>query len=232
MANSQLGVLEAINFTKIETQTLNDRVVRVLREAILSGKLKPGTRLNESRLARELGMSRIPLREALQRLEEQGLVVHVPRRGKFVISLSDEEIQRINSVRIILEGEALLLARANCTPEAEAKLAEHVHRWEVEIEKMQPSQGAELDLAIHSTIWQMSGNEYLARALTSLTVPLFAHRVIRLKRWGRNSHVPLLEFVQGKSDKTAQQVILEHLKFGWDHPERFSSLALSSHSNY
>ncbi|MGA8266797.1 MAG: GntR family transcriptional regulator, partial [Candidatus Acidiferrales bacterium] len=91
----------------LDTRTLKEQVVRLLRTAILSGKISAGGRLNESQLARELGVSRVPIREALQQLEQQGLVVNVPRRGKFVISLSDEEIQKINSLRLILEAEAL-----------------------------------------------------------------------------------------------------------------------------
>src|ERR1700722_20252106 len=108
----------AIDSSKsLDTRTLKDQVVRLIRTAILSGKISAGGRLNESQLARELGVSRVPIREALQQLEQQGLVVNVPRRGKFVISLSDEEIQKINSLRVILEAEALRLCRAKITSE-------------------------------------------------------------------------------------------------------------------
>lgn len=110
---SDLAISGAINNSNsLDTRTLKDQVVRLLRQAILSGKISAGGRLNESQLARELGVSRVPIREALQPLELQGLVVDVPRRGKFVISLSDEEIQKINSLRLILEAEALRLCRA------------------------------------------------------------------------------------------------------------------------
>ncbi len=216
----------------IETTTLKERIVQVLRDGILTGKLKPGERLNESRLARELRMSRIPVREALQKLEEQGLVVNIQRKGMFVVSLTEEEVQKINSLRLILESEALVLCKANLTPERERKLADLVYQWETKISSIAPSGAAELDLEIHRTIWTFSGNEFLVKTLTSLLVPLFAHRVIRKlnvehQRWGHNSHVPFLKFARGESDRTAQEVVLEHLRFGWKDPQKFSTLALN-----
>ncbi|MBM3774639.1 MAG: GntR family transcriptional regulator [Acidobacteria bacterium] len=221
----------ALTLEPSENTTLKERIVQALRDAVLTGRLKPGERLNESKLARDLGMSRIPVREALQRLEEQGLVVNIQRRGMFVGSLSEEEVQKINSLRVILEPEALTLARTRITPEQEKKLAELVYRWETQVATLSPSGAAALDLQIHRAIWTLSGNEFLVRVLTSIMVPLFAHRVIRKlnvehQRWGNNTHVPLLKFIRGEGDLTAQQVVLEHLRFGWPEPERFSSLGL------
>lgn len=215
------------------TPTLKERIVQVLRDGILTGKLKPGERLNESRLARELQMSRIPVREALQRLEEQGLVVNIQRKGMFVVSLSEEEVQKINALRLILEPEALILCKAGLTAEREKKLADLIHHWESNVDSLSASCAAELDLEIHRTIWTFSGNEFLVKTLTGLLVPLFAYRVIRKlnverKQWGHNTHVPFLKFVRGESEKSAEQVVLEHLRFGWNEPEKFSHLALKS----
>ena len=90
-----------------------------------------------------------------------------------------------------------------------------------------------MDLEIHRTIWTGTGNEYLVKTMSSLIVPLFAYRVIRklnveTQRWGHNTHLPLLDYVMGKSKLSAEQVMLEHLRFGWEMPERFSSLGLRS----
>lgn len=91
-----------------------------------------------------------------------------------------------------------------------------------------------MDLEFHRTLWRHSGNEYLARMLESITIPLFAHRVLwRLNRemlgWASNLSNPhrlLVEFVEGKIDRPAEEVMLEHLSYRYEHPERFSSLAL------
>src|ERR1700749_4133785 len=96
--------------------TLRAHVVRLLRSEILAGKYRPGDRLNESQIARELNISRIPVREALSQLHEQGLVMNRERRGMFVTHLGEDEVQQINSLRLVLETEALRLAQANMTP--------------------------------------------------------------------------------------------------------------------
>jgi len=215
------------------TTTLKYQIVQVLRDNILAGKLSPGQRLNESRLARTLGMSRIPVREALQRLEEQGLVVNVQRKGMFVVQLTEEEVQKINSLRLILESEALIVCRARLTAEVERELTDLVRRWETEVPTWPQGQAAELDLEIHRTIWAGTGNEFLVKTMSSLIVPLFAYRVIRklnveTQRWGHNTHVPLLDYVLGKSTLSAEETMLNHLRFGWETPERFSSLGVKN----
>jgi DNA-binding GntR family transcriptional regulator len=231
MANS---VSVDLNLQRMDVRTLKEQVVKLLRGAILSGKIKPGERLNESELARDLGLSRIPVREALQQLQEQGLVVDAPRRGKFVVNLSEEEIQKINSLRLVLEGEALRLCRAKISPEGLASLTNLADKMEHSREVSEIEASA-LDIEFHRTIWRYSGNEYLAKVLESITIPLFAHRVLwRLNRemlgWASvlpSRHRQILEFVKGKLDKPAEQVMLEHLSFRYQQPERFSSLALS-----
>jgi DNA-binding GntR family transcriptional regulator len=166
-------------FSPVEVPTLKHNLVELLTEAIFSGKIKPGERLNESQLARDLKVSRAPIREALQQLEEQGLVINHPRRGMFVVFLEDEDIQKINSVRLILEAEALRLCRARITPPGLAKLTQALERLE-RAESALPNVRARLDFDFHRAIWNLTGNEYLERVLTSLTAPLFAHSVIRI----------------------------------------------------
>src|ERR1700751_5333270 len=110
--------------------TLRAHVVKILSAGILSGKYKPGDRLNESQIARELNISRIPVREALSQLQEQGLVQNRERRGMFVTNIGPEEVLQISSLRIILETEALRLARARMTPEILAELEALVEQME------------------------------------------------------------------------------------------------------
>ena len=102
--------------------TLRAHVVKILSAGILSGKYKPGDRLNESQIARELNISRIPVREALSQLQEQGLVQNRERRGMFVTNIGPEEVLQISSLRIVLETEALRLAQKHMTPETLAAL--------------------------------------------------------------------------------------------------------------
>jgi DNA-binding GntR family transcriptional regulator len=210
--------------------TLKDHTVEILSDAILTGKIKPGDRLNESRLARDLHVSRAPVREALQQLQEQSLIVNVPRRGMFVVTLDEEDTQKINSLRVILEAEALRLAQKNLTPQRQNRLEQLL----IAIENMEPmptKTTMRVDFEFHRTIWSYSGNEYLEKALTSLTAPLFAHTVRTLLRSDKfrrvlDSHRPLFDFICGKSDQSAEQVMLAHLSVRYSLPGKYASTPL------
>ena len=110
--------------------TLRTHLTSMLRAQILSGKYRPGERLNESQIARDFNISRIPVREALSQLQEQGLVMNHERRGMFVMQLTPDEVQQINSLRMVLETEALRLAQARMTPEILAELTDLVEQME------------------------------------------------------------------------------------------------------
>jgi DNA-binding GntR family transcriptional regulator len=209
--------------------TLRAHVVKVLRDKILSGHYKSGDRLNESLIARELEVSRIPVREALSHLRDQGLVMYHPRRGMFVTQLGAEEVQQINSLRIVLETEALRLARARMTPEILNRLTQLVEQMEAWNGSL--FDAATLDLEFHQTIWRATGNPHLEKCLVSLTTQLFAHKALEhisqeIRRWRLNHHRALLDVVAAPQPQDAQSAILTHLRMAYTEPERFSSLAV------
>lgn len=215
---------------EIPSVTLKTRVAERLRESIISGKYRPGDRLNETLIARQFNVSRIPVREALMQLQEQGLIMNHPRRGMFVNSLSDEDTQRINSVRIILEAEALKLCRARLT----SPIANHLENLVATMEKWRTGSqldAAELDFGFHNAVWGYSGNNYLQKTLGSLLPALFAHRALdgishELLRWRLHHHRALLDVIQGNSRQSPEEAIVIHLRMGYNRPERFSSLAV------
>lgn len=207
--------------------TVKGNLVRILNDAILSNEFRPGDRLNESELARRFQISRAPIREALHRLHEQGLLMKNPRRGMFVITLTHEDIQRINSVRLVLEAEALRLCRKNLTPKGTKKLTRLIEELESQGEGPADRQ-YRLDLEFHRTLWSMSGNEYLEQTLMNLMAPLFAHGVLTTPQEKKDhtiivSHRWMLDFVQGKTRGTAEQLLLEHIRVAFPDPGRFSS---------
>ena len=89
---------------------LRDVVFKTLREAILTGELEPGERLMEIKLADKLGVSRTPIREAIRKLEIEGLVNMTPRKGAVVAEISEEDLQNVLEVRRVLEKLAVELA--------------------------------------------------------------------------------------------------------------------------
>lgn len=211
-----------------EPDTKRETAVKALSRAIFSGRIRPGERLNESKLARQFRISRAPIREALQQLQEQGLIVSVPRRGMFVVSLQPEDVQKINSVRLILESEALRLARAHVTVERAEELEKIVERLEHMGGEPTHDQ-VRADFEFHRFIWAQSGNEYLAKTLSGLVGPIFAHALlVVLKNEEEHSvlvsHRPLLDFIRGRSDQSGEEVMLAHLSVRWTSPAMYSSL--------
>ncbi len=209
--------------------TLRAYVFRKLRAQILAGEIRPGERLNESQIARDLSVSRIPVREALSQLHEQGLVMNQERRGMFVVQLSNDEVQQINSLRLLIEAEAMRLAHARMTPEIQAELTslvEQMEAWDGPL-----IEAAALDLKFHAVIWRASGNPHIKRTLGTLTTSLFAHKALEhvsqeIRRWRLNHHRALLDYViDGVGDP--QLALLTHLRMAYNEPERFSSLAVS-----
>jgi DNA-binding GntR family transcriptional regulator len=209
--------------------TLKSYVFNTLREAIVSGRFKPGQRLNESQLARELNISRIPIREALMQLQEHGLVMNHERRGMFVTELSEEDVQRINSLRVVLEAEALRLCRANMTKQIAAKLTSLVEQMENWKESSEIDAAA-IDLEFHRTVWEASGNPYLMKTLDSLSTVLFAHTALEnvshdVMAWRLNHHRDLLDVALGTTDAPAEAAVISHLRMHYKDPERFSSFS-------
>ena len=101
---------------------LRDVVFNTLRQAILKGELKPGERLMEIALAERLGVSRTPIREAMRKLEQEGLVVMIPRRGAQVANITEKDLNDVLEVRIALENVAIEKACARMTEEEMRRL--------------------------------------------------------------------------------------------------------------
>lgn len=119
---------------RVDHQTLSGEAVNRIRAAILQGKLKPGERLIQSRLAEEMGMSRIPLREALKELETEGLIRVEPYRGAVVSSFDEHDVREIYCLRALLESLAAEIALPRLTDDDIVRLTgihaqmEQLHR--------------------------------------------------------------------------------------------------------
>ena len=107
---------------------LRDVVFNTLRQAILKGELKPGERLMEIALAERLGVSRTPIREAMRKLEQEGLVVMIPRRGAQVANITEKDLNDVLEVRIALENVAIEKACARMTEEEMRKTCLKIYR--------------------------------------------------------------------------------------------------------
>jgi DNA-binding GntR family transcriptional regulator len=219
-----------VKLNDLPSSVLKAYLIEKLRDAIITRKLEPGDRLNETTLAARYNVSRVAMREALMQLQLKGLVMNHPRRGMFVNSLSETDAQKINSLRIPLEAEAIRLCRENLT----RAMAKHLGSLVAQMEKWDSKsqfEAAELDLQFHRALWHYSGNVYLERSLNSFVPIVFAHRSLDgvhgdHVKWTLVHHRSLLDVVEGRSSTSPEEAMLAHLRIGYDEPGRFYSNAL------
>jgi DNA-binding GntR family transcriptional regulator len=166
-------------FSQLEPISKKDRVVSILKTAIVSGNLKPGDAIVENKLAQQLGVGQPLVREALIELEHQGFVQRFPYRGTYVTKLTREEIEQIFSLRIKLEGLSVDWAKQNARPEDIEALRRYVDQMKLAAGNQDLAVFYENDLAFHREIWKLSGNKYLVDALERFVAPLFAFFVMK-----------------------------------------------------
>lgn len=152
----------------IDQANVAERIADELREAIQSGDLKPGDRLVERTLAQRLGVSHIPLREAIARLAEEGLVDRTPRRVARVAALTARELEEISSLRIVLESFVGRRVQTRWSPETERELRAIVDKMGAAASKNDVDRLSILDREFHETLWRMADH----RELTNVTAQL------------------------------------------------------------
>ena len=160
---------------------LRDVVFNTLRKAILKGELKPGERLMEIALAERLGVSRTPVREAMRKLELEGLVVMIPRRGAQVANITEKDLNDVLEVRIALENLSIENACARMTEEQLAELWKAAKDFEATMAEGNLVKLAEADVAFHEVIYKSSDNRRLNQVLNNLREQIYRYRVEYLK---------------------------------------------------
>ena len=165
--------------TKIERVGLKDRVLARIKDAILTGKLEPGERIVEMKVAHELGVATTSVREALFELESHGFVTRIANKGTFVTQLSREDVAQIIRVRCELEGLAAELAEALASTEDVSSLNTLVAEMDAAARENDLKRFYKADLDFHRRVWAASGNHHLRKALDTTVVPLFAFFIMR-----------------------------------------------------
>lgn len=188
----------------------------LLRDAIVTGRMRPGQPLVESRLANDLGMSRTPIREAIKRLEQEGLVQIVPYKGATVTTLSLDDVREIFELRAALEGWAARQAAGRIRP-AQVKTLEGLIRQMRQAEKRNAiREFFDLDTAFHRDITSVAGNRRIAGILDTLVGQTNRIRVLSMKMPGRISrsvaeHLGILEALRKKDGELAEREMRTHI---------------------
>ena len=169
------------NLTKLNLDNykpLRDVVFESLRTAILEGKLKSGQRLMEVQLAEQLGVSRTPIREAIRKLELEGLVIMLPRKGAYVADMSFKDLIDVLEIRASLEG---LAAFSFLQEEEETKILEGLEKLAREFEESVKSGDIEevlkKDVEFHEYIFSLANNKKLHQIINSLWEQVHRFRV-------------------------------------------------------
>ncbi len=151
-----------------DTPSLADRAYERLREAIVDGTLPAGRKLSERSLAAALAISAQPIREALRRLEGEGMVESRPRSGTFVAALDRARLIEMGRIRAALEGVAASLVARQSSPEVLAALRARLEAIRAATEQDDPERLAEANDAFHIALHAMTGNALLVRTLRAL----------------------------------------------------------------
>lgn len=146
---------------RLQQRTTPDTVADTLREAILDGTLPAGSQMRETGIASELGISRAPLREALRRLEEEGLVVKIPFRGAFVAEVSQQSIDDIARLRSVLEPWAIEQGLGHLQGDRHHEMKAVVDKLATAARKGNVQDSIAAHLAFHRTVYECAGNEVL-----------------------------------------------------------------------
>ncbi|ETX26902.1 GntR family transcriptional regulator [Roseivivax isoporae] len=205
-------------FGPLARDGLVDRVAGLMAEAIVAGRVLPGARLSESTIARDLGVSRAPVREAARLLENSGLVRYRPNRGFFVRTLSSAALDNLYEFRIVIESAAIarLVARGDVEallPRLDAQIAELYRVAEAGDDMLRQ---VEADMAFHRLICEGSGNPRYLAAFdqianeTKLGLMLIG-RLYDSPRRMAGSHVPIRAAIAARDAQGATAAIEDHI---------------------
>jgi DNA-binding GntR family transcriptional regulator len=161
-----------VGLTALAETDLVGQVARVLTQAVVEGRLAPGSKVVEAGIARELGVSRAPVREAARLLEQQGLLVASPRRGFFVRKFAADDIDDIYDLRLCVERHAAVLAARNLTPETRDRLRRQIDVLHQTADLEDPARQVEEDYRFHRLICEIAANRRLLRLFDDLASEL------------------------------------------------------------
>lgn len=196
---------------------LREVVRETLREAIQKGVLKPGERIMEIQLAEELGVSRTPIREAIRKLELDGFVVMIPRKGTYVADISIKDISQVFEIRTALEELATGLAAERITEEE----LEYLERMLVEIGDYIESGDMEkivaADVSFHEVLYKASRNKRLAEIIHNLREQILRFRSMSMHQPGRlantwEEHRQMVEAIASRNVSQAREIARMHME--------------------
>lgn len=198
-------------------QPLREVVCETLRDAVRRGVLKPGERLMEIQLAEELGVSRTPVREAIRKLEMEGYVIMMPRRGTYIADLSIRDINEVFEIRTSLESLASALAADRITEDELEKLQRLLVQIGTHIKSGDMESIVRTDTEFHDLLYQASRNTRLVGIISNLREQLTRFRTTSMSFPGRlkatlEEHRKIVEAIAQGDEKAARKAAEHHME--------------------
>ena len=207
---------EQLQIDMDEFLPLRDVVFNTLRRAILTGQLKPGERLMEVHLANKLGVSRTPIREAIRKLELEGLVIMIPRRGAEVARITEKSLKDVLEVRRALDALSVELACDRITEEDMERLLQACQDFEKAAKGKDASVIAKADVALHDIIVEATGNQRLAQLVNNLSEQMYRYRFVYIKEESKHDmlvaeHREIYESIASRDKERAARAAKLHI---------------------
>jgi len=206
------------NILKIEGyELLSQKVYRALKTEIIKGSLKPGTKLSEGKIAKQMEVSRTPIREALRELAAEGFVKISPNQGVVVSNASVEDVQEVLQIRGVLEGLAARLATKTINEEEIKELEKYQKRMEHYTNKDDVLAFSEIDAEFHELILNICGNNRLIQIRKNLSDQAHRYRIRSLSIPGRlkyslKEHQEIVEALKRKNPEHADRLSQKHIE--------------------
>ncbi|OGP88452.1 MAG: hypothetical protein A2156_03220 [Deltaproteobacteria bacterium RBG_16_48_10] len=201
----------------IELLNLRDRVYEILKKSIIFQEILPGEKIDEEAIAKQLGVSRTPIRETLCRLENEGIVKVIPRRGAFVVKHSRERITEILLVREALEGFAARLAANHMNEQTIGQLRSLFKDFSETNIRDRSKEYTQADLDFHNLIIKASKNKLLINLMKTLNDHIQMLRLQTFSLEGRPEHsiiehFKIIEALEKKDPSSAESFMREHIR--------------------
>jgi DNA-binding GntR family transcriptional regulator len=196
--------------------SLRTKIYKQLKNDILNGVYKPGESLIEMKLAKEMGVSRTPVREAIRQLELEGLVSSIPNKGVIVEGITEEDVEDIYTIRKMIEGLAARWAAEKITDEQLEELREILDLMEFYTGKKDIDKVSEMDTRLHDVIFRACKSRPLESVLTNYHHFIKRARLVSMKSEGRalaslREHQEIYEALKNRDGDAAEKAMIKHI---------------------
>jgi len=202
-----------------ERKSLGQFVYEELKGAIINGKLPPGQRIAESRIAQAMKISRTPVREAFHKLEREGWIKHFPNSGFFVAGLSREDVEETFGIRAALESYAARLSALRHTADDLAALEKKIQEYQKHMAKGDIEALFRINTEFHDLLYTLSRSPRLIKMINDLRDQIYRYRrvILRVKGMAKRSnedHKAMLRYMKRRDAERVEALVKEHILRG------------------